>query len=40
MIFVSFSNPYHLVDVPMISTYINAYSFTDQTVDAVVRKLS
>lgn len=38
-LFVSFSNPYHLVDVPMIGTYINAYSSNEAVVEAVVHKL-
>lgn len=38
-IFVSFENPYHLLDVPMVKTYINAYSNTPETIDAVVEKL-
>lgn len=38
-LFLSFSNPYHLVDVPMVSTYVNAYSSTEVVVDAVVEKL-
>jgi len=38
-LFLSFSNPYHLVDVPMVGTYVNAYSSTHETVDAVVERL-
>lgn len=38
-LFVSTANPYHLLDVPMIQTFINAYSATEVTVDAVVEKL-
>lgn len=38
-IFVSFSNPYHLQDVPRIKTYINAYSCHESTVRAVLDKL-
>lgn len=38
-IFVSFANPYHLFDVPYISTYINCYSNNIFCVDAVVEKL-
>ena len=37
--FVSFANPYHLLDVPRIKTFINAYKFKDATVRAVVDKL-
>ena len=38
-VFVSFSNPYHLQDVPCIQTYINAYTATEATACAVVEKL-
>ncbi|MGM9615796.1 MAG: glycoside hydrolase family 3 protein [Oscillospiraceae bacterium] len=38
-IFVSFSNPYHLQDVPRVKTYINAYSCHESTVRAVLEKL-
>ena len=38
-VFVSFANPYHLLDVPRIKTFINAYKFKDATVRAVVDKL-
>ena len=38
-VFVSFSNPYHLQDVPRVRTYINAYSCHEATVKAVVEKL-
>lgn len=38
-IFISTANPYHLYDVPYISTYINAYTGNKETVDAVLRKL-
>lgn len=36
---VSFANPYHLVDVPRISTLVNAYKFNEDTVDTVFEKL-
>ncbi len=39
-LFLSFSNPYHLVDVPMIKTYVNAYTFTPPTIDAVIEKIT
>ena len=39
-VFVSFSNPYHLMDVPMVGTYINAYTSNDHVVRAVVEKLT
>lgn len=38
-VFASLANPYHLVDVPMITTYINCYSNNDDTLDALVEKL-
>jgi beta-N-acetylhexosaminidase len=38
-LFISLANPYHLLDVPMIQTFINAYSATEVTVDAVIEKL-
>ncbi len=38
-LFISFSNPYHLVDVPMVRNYINAYTCNDDHVRAVVEKL-
>ncbi len=39
-LFISFQNPYHLLDVPMIKTYINAYSNHDLMIDTVVEKLT
>ncbi len=38
-VFCSLANPYHLVDVPMIRTYINCYSNNNETLDALVEKL-
>lgn len=38
-LFISLANPYHLLDVPMIQTFINAYSSNDATVDALMEKL-
>ncbi|MBQ6493535.1 MAG: glycoside hydrolase family 3 protein [Erysipelotrichaceae bacterium] len=38
-LFLSFSNPYHLVDVPMVKNYINAYTCNEDHVDAMVEKL-
>ena len=38
-VFASLANPYHLVDVPMIRTYINCYSNNNETLDALVEKL-
>lgn len=39
VLFVSLANPYHLVDVPMIKTYINAYSNNEYVIEAVVEKI-
>lgn len=39
-IFVSFGNPYHLVDVPRIRTYINAYANNQESLNAVMDKLT
>lgn len=38
-LFLSFSNPYHLVDVPMIKNYVNAYTCNNDHVDAMIEKL-
>ncbi|MDD2648356.1 MAG: glycoside hydrolase family 3 N-terminal domain-containing protein [Eubacteriales bacterium] len=38
-VFVSLANPYHLVDVPMIPTYINCYTNNEETLDSLVEKL-
>ena len=38
-VFASLANPYHLVDVPMIQTYINCYSNNEETLDALIEKL-
>ncbi len=38
-IFISFANPYHLLDVPRIRTFINAYKLKDSTLQAVIDKL-
>ncbi len=39
VIFVSVANPYHLLDVPMLKTYINCYSNNDFMLEAVVKKI-
>ncbi len=39
VLFVSLANPYHLIDVPMIKTYINGYSNSDYVIQSVVEKL-
>ncbi len=38
-VFLSLGNPYHLLDVPMIETYINAYNNSDIVIEAAVEKL-
>ena len=38
-IFVSVGNPYHLLDVPMIHTYINGYCHSPHVIDAIVEKV-
>lgn len=39
VLYISMANPYALVDVPQISTYINCYSTNDHVIDACVEKL-
>lgn len=39
VLFISLANPYHLIDVPMIKTYINAYSNSEAILRAVVEKI-
>ena len=39
-LFISLQNPYHLIDVPMIGTYINCYSNHDCVIDAAVSKIA
>lgn len=38
-VFVSVGNPYHLYDVPMIPTYINAYCHAPAVIDAAMDKV-
>lgn len=38
-VFISVENPYHLLDVPRVRTFINAYCSTDETLRHVVDKL-
>lgn len=38
-IVVSVENPYHLLDMPRVKTFINGYSSTDETLTAIVEKL-
>ena len=39
-VFLSVENPYHLLDVPRIKTYVNGYSSTDETLAAILDKLT
>ena len=39
-LFISMCNPYHLFDVPAISTMINAYTGNPESIKAVVRKIT
>ncbi len=38
-LFISVANPYHLVDVPMVKTFINAYTPTKEVCGQVVEKI-
>jgi len=38
-IFISVENPYHLLDVPRVKTFINTYASTDETLLALIDKL-
>ncbi|MCD7956322.1 MAG: glycoside hydrolase family 3 protein [Lachnospiraceae bacterium] len=37
--FISIANPYHLVDAPMVKTFINAYTPNEEVIDEVVEKI-
>jgi len=39
-IFISVENPYHLLDVPRVKTFINTYNSTDVVLDALLDKLT
>lgn len=39
-IFISVENPYHLLDIPRVKTFINGYSSTDETLEAILDKLT
>lgn len=39
-LFISLQNPYHLLDVPMIKTYINCYSNHNVMIEGVVKKIN
>lgn len=36
---VSVHNPFHLIDVPMVPTYINSYSDNDEAIHQVIQKI-
>jgi beta-N-acetylhexosaminidase len=38
-LFISVENPYHLLDVPKVRTYINAYNSNDNVLNALIDKL-
>ncbi len=38
-LFLSLANPYHLLDTPMIKTFINAYTNNEYVLDSVIEKL-
>lgn len=40
VLFISVANPYHLLDVPMMKTYINCYSNNEYAIEAVVEKIT
>lgn len=39
VLFVSVGNPYHLLDAPMVQTYINGYCNSEYVIQAVVEKI-
>lgn len=39
VLFVSVGNPYHLLDAPMVKTYVNGYCNSEYVIDAVIEKL-
>ena len=39
VVFVSIGNPYHLLDVPMVKTYINGYCNSEFVIEAIINKL-
>ncbi|MGV8849192.1 MAG: glycoside hydrolase family 3 protein [Propionibacteriaceae bacterium] len=38
-VFISLENPYHLIDIPRVKTFINTYNSNDNVLDAVAEKL-
>jgi beta-N-acetylhexosaminidase len=39
-VFISLENPYHLLDVPRIKTFINTYNSSDVVLDNLIKKLT
>lgn len=39
-VFISVENPYHLLDVPRVKTFINAYNSSDENLTAIIDKLT
>lgn len=39
-VFISIENPYHLLDVPRVRTYINTYASTDTVLESLLEKLT
>lgn len=39
VMFISVGNPYHLLDVPMIRTYINGYCNSEYVIEAIIEKI-
>lgn len=39
VIFVSVGNPYHLLDAPMVKTYVNGYCNSEYVIKAVIEKI-
>jgi len=39
-VFISTANPYHLFDIPAVSTYINTYTGNKESIEAVIRKMT
>lgn len=38
-LFISLGNPYHLMDAPMVPTFINGYCNSDYVMDAIIEKI-
>lgn len=39
-VFISIENPYHLLDVPRVKTFINTYASTDTVLESLMEKLT